>query len=194
MFVTVTGGSGSGKSAFAEDIIVRFGEGRRLYIATMMCYDDESRRRIQRHRKMREGKRFETIECYTHLADIDIPQGSIVLLECMSNLTANEVFSPEGSGIPAEESMKRGLNHLKERAAHVCVVTNEIFSDGITYDDETRQYMEVLGHMNTYLAEISDVCYEVVYGIPLCLQRKASGKMSLSGIMQREARTEWRKE
>ena len=40
MFITVTGGSGSGKSAFAEQKIVEFGEGKRLYVATMMCYDE----------------------------------------------------------------------------------------------------------------------------------------------------------
>lgn len=38
MFVTVTGGSGSGKSAFAEEQILKFPEKNRLYIATMVCF------------------------------------------------------------------------------------------------------------------------------------------------------------
>ena len=101
MFVTVTGGSGSGKSAFAEEQILKFPEKNRLYIATMVCFDEESRQ------------------------------------------------------------------HLKEQAADVCVVTNEIFSDGMVYDKETENYQRLLGRINAYLAEISDVCYEVVYGIPL---------------------------
>ena len=42
-----------------------------------------------------------------------------------------------------------------------------IFSDGMVYDKETENYQRLLGRINAYLAEISDVCYEVVYGIPL---------------------------
>ena len=65
MMILVTGGSGSGKSAFAEDCVVSFGKTDRIYIATMYPFDEESRKRVQRHRKMRQGKGFETVECYT---------------------------------------------------------------------------------------------------------------------------------
>lgn len=167
MFITVTGGSGSGKSAFAEEQILKFPPGNRIYIATMMCFDEESRKRVARHRQMRKDKQFETLECYTDLEHAAIPYGSAVLLECMSNLTANEIFSPDGAKDQAYEAVCRGLLHLKEQAGHVCVVTNEIFSDGISYDMETQNYQRVLGKLNAFLAEISDACYEVVYGIPL---------------------------
>lgn len=167
MFITVTGGSGSGKSAFAEEQILKFPPGNRIYIATMMCFDEESRKRVARHRQMRKDKQFETLECYTDLEHAAIPYGSTVLLECISNLTANEIFSPDGAKDQAYEAVCRGLLHLKEQAGHVCVVTNEIFSDGISYDMETQNYQRVLGKLNAFLAEISDACYEVVYGIPL---------------------------
>ncbi len=62
MIVLVTGGSGSGKSAFAEDRVLSFGEARRIYIATMYPFDMESKKRISRHRNMRAGKGFETVE------------------------------------------------------------------------------------------------------------------------------------
>lgn len=167
MFITVTGGSGSGKSAFAEQQIVELPEGKRLYIATMMCFDEESKKRVLRHRRMRSGKQFETLECYTGLRRADIPKDCVVLLECMSNLVANELFAPEGAGENTEDAVRKGILHLRERAAHVCVVTNEIFSDGISYDPDTEHYMKILGNINRFLAEISDVCYEVVYGIPI---------------------------
>ena len=97
MFYVVTGGSGSGKSAYAEELIIRSGSGPRIYIATMYPYDEESHKRIARHRQMRAKKEFETVECYTDLASAQIPEGANVLLECMSNLTANELFRPEGA-------------------------------------------------------------------------------------------------
>ena len=67
MLTLVTGGSGSGKSAFAEDRVLSFGDAQRIYIATMHPFDEESHKRIQRHQKMRAGKGFETVECYTGL-------------------------------------------------------------------------------------------------------------------------------
>ena len=45
MMILVTGGSGSGKSAFAEDCVVSFGKTDRIYIATMYPFDEESRKK-----------------------------------------------------------------------------------------------------------------------------------------------------
>ena len=45
MMILVTGGSGSGKSAFAEDQVVSFGEAERVYIATMFPFDEESKKK-----------------------------------------------------------------------------------------------------------------------------------------------------
>ena len=69
MFHVITGGSGSGKSAFAEDCIVKYHRGDSLlyYVATMMPFGVEMEAKIDRHRKMRAGKGFETIECYLDL-------------------------------------------------------------------------------------------------------------------------------
>ena len=71
MLTLVTGGSGSGKSAFAEDRVLSFGDAQRIYIATMHPFDEESHKRIERHQKMRAGKGFETVECYTGLKNCE---------------------------------------------------------------------------------------------------------------------------
>ena len=68
MFHVVTGGSGSGKSAYAEQCILDFQGENRIYIATMYPFDEESHRRIARHRAMRAEKKFTTIERYTDAA------------------------------------------------------------------------------------------------------------------------------
>lgn len=98
MIRIVTGGSGSGKSAFAEDLLVSLSKGEKIYIATMYPFDEESHQRIARHRKMREKKNFRTLECYTGLENLEVPKGSHILLECMSNLTANEIYQKSGAG------------------------------------------------------------------------------------------------
>ena len=64
MMILVTGGSGSGKSAYAEELAVSLttAGGQRYYLATMQPFGEEGRRRIERHKKLREGKGFLTIE------------------------------------------------------------------------------------------------------------------------------------
>jgi adenosylcobinamide kinase/adenosylcobinamide-phosphate guanylyltransferase len=168
MFHLVTGGSGSGKSAFAEQKILDLGPARRIYIATMYPgKDPENAARIARHRTMRKQKSFETVECYTALADLDLPEGSNVLLECMSNLAANEMFLPGGAGVHTASAAVDGVRHLLKHCGNLVVVTNEIFSDGGTYDALTVQYLEALGTINRKMAEMADFVTEVVYGIPL---------------------------
>lgn len=172
MMILITGGSGSGKSAYAEQLVTGFGDFNRIYIATMYPFDEESHRRIQRHRNMRAEKQFTTVECYTGLKNLTIPEHSCVLLECMSNLTANEMFQEAGAKEHTVEEILAGVKVLKEQAEHLIIVTNEIFSDGMEYDRETKTYQSYLGQINQSLAREADQVTEVVYGIPLHWKQK----------------------
>ncbi|MCD7833964.1 MAG: bifunctional adenosylcobinamide kinase/adenosylcobinamide-phosphate guanylyltransferase [Lachnospiraceae bacterium] len=215
-FHLVTGGSGSGKSAYAEDCVSRlladrYGEGkvcpdsnrgaekkanahcvtslRCVYIATMIPYGEDGKRRVERHRRLRREKHFETIECYTGLEYLWLdtsrkeataigtvsgerrPEtGYVVLLECMSNLVANEVFEPSGAGDGTVEAILRGIESLRRQARHLIVVTNEVFSDGVSYDAETMRYLSYLGAVNQAMATQADMVTEVVYGIPVTVK------------------------
>lgn len=170
MFHLITGGSGSGKSAYAEEQVLQAGAGKRIYIATMIPYGEDGRQRVDRHRKLRMEKQFETVECYTGLAKLELPPNSIVLLECMSNLTANELFESNGAKEHTVEAVIQGVEHLLEQTTQLFVVTNEIFSDGISYDPETQCYLKYLGQINQKLAELADQVTEVVYGIPVTIK------------------------
>ncbi len=181
MLTLVTGGSGSGKSAFAEDKVLSFGKGERIYIATMHPFDEESYKRIERHRKMRAGKGFETVECYTGLKNVLLPEGCVVLLECMSNLTANEMFEEQGAHEQTVREIIAGVENLLCQAAHVVIVTNEIFSDAVTFDGDMDTYLEYLGKINQEIAMRAEEVVEVVYGIPVYhrLDNRAKGMPEL---------------
>ena len=173
MLTLVSGGSASGKSEFAESLVVNSGCENRWYLATMLPYDEECHRRIARHRQMRAKKGFETLEVPYALQQLELTepmQSGCALLECMSNLVANEVFAPEGRGADCSEVLKCGLHHLAGTAAHLVIVTNDIFSDGVTYDPETEQYRKILGEVNREAAAMADYVYEVVCGIPICVK------------------------
>ena len=170
MFNLITGGSGSGKSAYAENCILEFQGKNRIYIATMFPFDEESHRRIERHRKMRREKCFTTIECYTGVKNLEISSDSDILLECMSNLTANEMYQENGAGEETVEEILQGIRQLKDRAKNLVVVTNEVFSDGISYDPDTMRYLSYLGNINQEMGKMADQVTEVVYGIPVSLK------------------------
>ena len=163
MMVLVTGASASGKSRWAENRLMEFGR-ERVYAATMIPWDAECRERIKRHRKMREKKQFVTVECPLDLKKLDGIQGKDVLLECLSNLTANEMYREDKEAVS-------GTLKIRREAANFVVVTNEVFSDGETYSEETKEYMERLGRLNRDIAALADEAVEVVCGIPVFLKR-----------------------
>lgn len=179
MLYMITGGSGSGKSEYAENLLLSLGERRRIYVATMIPWDEECRRKIARHRQLRARKGFETIEQYCDIETVLAGEGGteaagdkppVVLLECLSNLTANELFAPEKKD-DVVRKLLHGLRVLRKRCADLVVVTNEVFSDGTIYDPETREYQRILGAVNRTLAAEADQVIEVVYGIPLVIKQ-----------------------
>lgn len=189
MMILVYGGSGSGKSAFAEKRITELNKSGVLlyYLATMQVYDAEDEERIKRHRKQRTGKGFTTIEQPKDIGSIALElkeEKSDVLLECMSNLVANEMFSEEirdssiyDKTVSEEKSfdkydvvfnkIKDEIIRLNDSSNNLIIVSNNVFEDGNIYDDETIKYIKTLGTINVFLAEISDEVWEVVAGIPV---------------------------
>lgn len=186
MITLVLGGSGSGKSAYAEHLLD--GKTNKYYIATMQVYDAEGEKKVARHRKLRAGKGFVTIEQQRDIGEVDFSEGvqqaaetpdgagqnvvetpRCALLECMSNLVANEMFSGEEM-IPEEEVVRQILQGIKTLAANVdelVIVSNNVFEDGISYDATIQAYIRALGRINTGVAALADTVTEVVVGIPV---------------------------
>lgn len=171
MMALITGGSGSGKSEYGENLAVRLAsqkeDSRLIYIATMTPFDEECEKKIARHRCMRADKGFYTVERYVNLKELEIPAYSTVILECMSNLLANELYKENGSGRQCFEAIRQGIMQLKCQACNLIVITNEVFSDGGIFDPETMFYIERLGALNCWMAEEADMAVEVVYSIPI---------------------------
>lgn len=166
MLTMIIGGAGSGKSAFAEQHTGSL-PGRKIYLATMLARDAESRTRVARHRAQRAGRGFETLERGLALESLPIPGGANILLEDLSNLLANEMYELAGGGADA---VRRGLAHLISACDNLTVVTNEVFSGGADYDAESLHYMRCLADLNRELAAQADLVVEVVCGLPNVLK------------------------
>lgn len=178
MTTLVIGGSGSGKSAFAEQLLCsRAGNGTKYYLATMQVYDEEGRQKVARHRSLRQGKGFRTVECPVEIGRIlPLLDGggdgdACVLLECMSNLTANEMFGPrQKTAEETAETILAGIEAIRARVRHLVIVSNNVFEDGTEYDAGTREYVKALALVNRRLAGTAEEVIEVVAGLPVVIK------------------------
>ncbi|WP_448754241.1 bifunctional adenosylcobinamide kinase/adenosylcobinamide-phosphate guanylyltransferase [Agathobacter sp.] len=208
MITLITGGSGSGKSAYAEKYICHAsnekGFKEKYYIATMQVFDEEGQRKIDRHRRLRAGKGFITIEQPRDIQDAVsklqsencLKTGRLALLECMSNLVANEMFPPVDASDTKEAGVKKealdepdnmrdyentlislvskkvlkDVSILSENVAELVIVTNNVFEDGVCYDESTMNYIKAMGIVNRGLAAMAESVVEVVAGIPVAVK------------------------
>lgn len=167
MFILVTGGAASGKSEQAERLLcMHTANNSRLYLATMQPFGVAAQQRIQRHHTLRAQKGFQTIERYSQVSKLKMDTFfDGILVECMSNLLANEMFQPNGAGTAAIQEIINAVDNLIGQCNTLIVVTNEIFSDGMTYTKETTQYLQNLAQINCILAQKADIVIQVVCGI-----------------------------
>ena len=166
MLTLVLGGAASGKSEYAESIVLKTALPR-YYLATMQVWDAECAARVEKHRRMRAAKQFETVECPLHLDRVQLPARGTALLEDLGNLAANELYDPAGAGTDAAQAILTGLDRLAAQCEHLVIVSNEVFSGGADYAGDTRLYLRALAQVNNALAARADAVVRVVCGIPV---------------------------
>ena len=175
----VIGGAASGKSEFAESLCLECA-GPRVYVATMDAAGDAGTRRVARHRALREGKGFRTLERTRGIEALAprVPHGCALLLEDVGNLVANELFAPDspcaGNADAAAEAAMRGIEALVAAAGDAVVVTVDVFRDGVRYDEGTERWRQAVAQVNTRVAERADQVVEVVCGIPVWAKGKGA--------------------
>jgi adenosylcobinamide kinase/adenosylcobinamide-phosphate guanylyltransferase len=164
----VLGGAKSGKSTWAESIVIRFPPPY-VYVATAQGLDDEMRLRIERHRERRKGL-WHTIESPTGLQDTLrslIGKSSAVLLDCitlwLSNVLCSESTEPEAA--------VDGLCGAIEAVDYPLVIVSNEVGAGIVPDNPlARQFRDLSGSTNQRLARICASVYLVTAGLPLRLK------------------------
>ena len=168
MTTLVVGGAASGKSEYAEALVLASPYRPRYYVATMEPFGEEGRQRVEKHRRMRADKGFETVECYVDLSCVRLPAWGTVLLECVGNLAANELYSPRGAGSVegALSAIVEGVGALLAQCGDLVVVSNEVFTGGRDYAAGTQDYLRLVAGVNRTLAGWADRVCEVICGLP----------------------------
>ncbi|MBQ3670968.1 MAG: bifunctional adenosylcobinamide kinase/adenosylcobinamide-phosphate guanylyltransferase [Treponema sp.] len=187
MVILVSGGASSGKSAWAEKIACNLGASHGglplFYLATLdKKSGGDTPQRILRHRALRSGKGFDTLELCVSLDGFHLSRalsggneefvalpsltGSTVLLEDMGNLVARAVFSNLKSS--PDNAVEQFLESLSRICMNLVVVTNEIFLEELNLADEGMgSYYASLARANRIVGKMARTVYHVVAGIPL---------------------------
>lgn len=170
--VLATGGSRSGKSAFAERYAAKFGK-KIAYVATAQVYDDEMQHRVDLHQARRPSE-WRTYEC-PFAAETAIREASaehdMILFDCITLYITNVLLKDYREHEIAKhyEIVETAVQKLIEAAsasmATIVFVTNEVGSGIVPGDALSREYRDLAGLANQLVAEAADEVYLVTCGI-----------------------------
>jgi len=176
--ILTTGGCRSGKSMYAQNIAEGL-QGRKLYIATSPVIDPEMDERIERHKRQRRGRGWQTLEEELNLetAVADTFENNILLIDCLTLWVNNVLFSRTTQGRETtEEYMEKRTGSLAEMCKRhpgtIFVVTNEVGSGIVPESAATRLYRDLVGRCNQSLAAAANEVIFVSCGIPLTLKKE----------------------
>lgn len=161
----VTGGARSGKSTFAEELVLSFSE-HPIYLATARVWDEDFEKRIHRHREIRRGKGWTTIEEEKAISGLSL-DGEVVLMDCVT-LWLTNIFTDNGYDLDRSLSEAvREWDLFREKDFRLVVVTNEIGMGVHASDKAARHFTDLQGFVNQHIARYADDVYLCVSGIPV---------------------------
>lgn len=162
----ILGGARSGKSAFAERLVVATGKPR-TYVATAQAFDVEMEAKIAQHQTDR-GQGWNTIEAPLDVvaALAEVPAGGIILIDCLTLWLSNQMLAE--ADIDAE--ITRLLTALTMAQNPIVCVSNEVGMGLVPENALGRRFRDAQGALNRQLAECADLAVFVVAGLPLTLK------------------------
>jgi len=177
MITLITGGSRSGKSAFAQQRAEEGGNAPRLFIATCPRLDPEMDARICRHRHDREGRGWATVEEPLLLAEqlSSVASGTVVLIDCLTLWVSNLMHEAAQRGEELHEDQVATLAEQLGAAARrhqgrTIIVTNEVGFGIVPDNPAARRFRDLTGRCNQVVAATADEVVLVCCGLPLRLK------------------------
>ena len=189
--IFVTGGAKSGKSKFAEEILLKLNNGnqKNIYLATSFVFDEEMKEKVQLHKKRRKNDWF-TVETYKNFKnklnnffENNDKIKNNLLVDCLTNMITNIIFENQNIDWNNFEkklyiqTLKKLNKNVKNSVDELLNITNQ-FENTVIVSNELgmglvpsyplgRYFREIAGKMNQIVAEKADEVYFVVSGIPM---------------------------
>ena len=189
--IFVTGGAKSGKSKFAEEMLLKLNNGKQknIYLATSLVFDEEMKEKVRLHKKRRKDEWF-TVETYKNfeneLSNFFENNDKIknnMLIDCLTNMITNIIFENQNIDwdnfekklyIQTLEKLNKDVEHsviellnVADQFENAIIVSNELGMGLVPSYPLGRYFREIAGKMNQIVAETADEVYLVVSGIPM---------------------------
>ncbi|BBM40150.1 cobalbumin biosynthesis protein [Leptotrichia shahii] len=189
--IFVTGGAKSGKSKFAEEMLLKLNNGnqKNIYLATSLVFDEEMKEKVRLHKKRRKNDWF-TVETYRNFKnklnnffENNDKIKNNMLVDCLTNMITNIIFENQNIDWNNFEkklyiqTLKKLNKNVKNSVDELLNITNQ-FENTVIVSNELgmglvpsyplgRYFREIAGKMNQIVAEKADEVYFVVSGIPM---------------------------
>jgi adenosylcobinamide kinase/adenosylcobinamide-phosphate guanylyltransferase len=162
--VFIVGGARSGKSRYAESLLVD--EPAVTYVATSFPRPDdvEWQHRVEQHRKRRPAH-WRTVETLDVAAAIDDTEGGATLVECVT-LWLSAVLDEDDLA----ERCDRLVGAVAAGRGTLVLVSNEVGEGVVPATESGRRFRDELGALNARLAAVCDEVWKVTVGIPARLK------------------------
>ena len=189
--IFVTGGAKSGKSKFAEEMLLKLNNGKQknIYLATSLVFDEEMKEKVRLHKKRRKDEWF-TVEAYKNfeneLSNFFENNDKIknnMLVDCLTNMITNIIFEERDIDwdnfdknlyVQIVEKLNKNVENsvnellkVSQNFENVIIVSNELGMGLVPSYPLGRYFREIAGKMNQVVAEKADEVYFVVSGIPM---------------------------
>ncbi len=162
--ILVTGGQRSGKSGYAQNRALSLAPAP-VYLATSRIWDEEFRKRVERHQRDR-GAEWTNIEEEKYLSRHDL-SGRVAVIDCVTLWTTNFFFDNHSEVETSLQMLKEEFDRFTRPDACYLFVTNELGMGGIAVDEVQRKFTDLQGWINQYIASRADEVVWMVSGIPV---------------------------
>ncbi|WP_108820289.1 bifunctional adenosylcobinamide kinase/adenosylcobinamide-phosphate guanylyltransferase [Pseudovibrio sp. Alg231-02] len=172
----VTGGARSGKSAYAEKLVISSGR-RPTYIATGQAFDGEMEERIAHH-KMQRGDLWDTVEEPLELVRVLETHASsdrAILVDCLTLWLSNLMHGSRDWTVELER-LEAVLSSLP---CPVVFVGNEVGMGIVPENAMARAFRDEAGRLNQRIADLCHFVMFVAAGQPLQLKPAVFPEISL---------------
>lgn len=162
--ILITGGQRSGKSSYAQSLALRL-SGNPVYLATSRVWDEEYRKRIERHQQDR-GPQWTNIEEEKQLSK-HLLEDRVIVIDCLTLWATNFFFDNDSNVEKSLEELKMEFDTFTNQAATFIFVTNELGMGGISENSIQRRFTDLQGWMNQYVAEKAHEVVLMISGIAI---------------------------
>lgn len=167
--ILITGGQRSGKSSYAQRLAMELAASKNrlpIYLATSRVWDEEHRKRIERH-KLERQENWVNIEEEKYLSNHQFIDDDVVVIDCVTLWATNFFFDNNGDVDLSFQELCKEFESFSLNNCTLIFVTNEIGLGGVSQDNTQRRFTDLQGYINQTIASKATSLFIMISGIPL---------------------------